>query len=59
MKRTAEVFLHEQGLFGIPARFDVIAIVRMRTGEHAVEHFVNAFGLYDFMDDDRWNEWRV
>ena len=59
MKRTAEVFLHERGLSGVMARFDVISIIRYGADEHEIEHFVDAFGMHELMDDNLWSEWRL
>jgi len=59
MKRTAEVFLHERGLSCINVRFDVISIIQYGANEQVLEHFVDAFGIHEFMGSDAWSDWRL
>ena len=43
--KAAQWYLAEQDLFGTPARFDVIAIVKGKSGRHQVELIADAFEL--------------
>ena len=43
--RTAQWYLAEQQLFGVPARFDVIAVLGAGPAGDRIEHIDNAFDL--------------
>lgn len=45
ISRAAQWYLAEHGLFGAPARFDVIAIVRRKSGRPQIELIADAFEL--------------
>lgn len=54
--RTAHVYMHQMGLEGINARFDVISIFKHRDRPAQLEHFADAFGVHELMNIDPWSD---